>query len=149
MTRKIGSYIEDNKEHNVYADICISELGFFSITGEVCTNNTTVCSGCIHDEILKVRPDFKDIIDMHLHYADGSPIHAVENGYYFLHELDIYGKPFPDENICRHFHISKEQIPEIRNMTKQELSDWVDTQRERWNKEATAIIKKYKIRTKK
>ena len=62
----------------------------FSVTGEIGTlaqfgrGNASVC-GCIHEEILRVWPAIKPIVDLHLSNADdGEPMHAAENGFYNL-----------------------------------------------------------------
>lgn len=49
------------------------------------TASSLDCGGCLHDEILKVWPEAKPIVDLHLSNADdGEPMHAEANGYYWL-----------------------------------------------------------------
>lgn len=44
-------------------------------------------AGCLHDEILKHRPDLKFMIDMHLSdVKTGKPMHAYENGKYWYNQ---------------------------------------------------------------
>lgn len=43
-----------------------------------------VAGGCIHDEILKVRPDLAPLVALHLSDDDGQPMHAEANGWYWL-----------------------------------------------------------------
>ena len=53
---------------------------YFSATAE-----SLDCGGCLHEEILKVWPTAKPIVDLHLSNADdGVPMHVEGNGYYWL-----------------------------------------------------------------
>lgn len=40
--------------------------------------------GCCHDLILKHYPELADLAALHLSDMDGAPMHAVENGWYWL-----------------------------------------------------------------
>lgn len=62
---------------------------YFSITGrrlDIQANGHLgeSVSGCIHDEILKVAPELKSLVTLHLSSLDGVPMHAFENGFYWL-----------------------------------------------------------------
>lgn len=71
-------------------DECKNGHSDFSITcdayqkGQPTTDRYSLYGGCCHDEILKVRPDLKIFIDLHLSDAKGAPMYAVSNGYYFI-----------------------------------------------------------------
>lgn len=73
-------------------DECKNGHQDFSITatfweqGKPHTDRFMTRSGCCHKEILKVRPDLKPFIDLHLSTAKGVPMYAIENGFYFLKE---------------------------------------------------------------
>lgn len=71
---------------------------YFSITA-----NAYRRGGCLHDEILELRPDLKPFVDLHSSDLDGVPMHAVANGFYWL--CKIIGipqqyEPEQDENTC-------------------------------------------------
>ncbi|RYF78734.1 MAG: hypothetical protein EOO39_00580 [Cytophagaceae bacterium] len=40
--------------------------------------------GCIHDRIIKACPSMQPLIDLHLCYADGKPMHHIENPTYWF-----------------------------------------------------------------
>lgn len=57
----------------------ISIENCFSITGE-----TKYSSGCIHELIIEHFPEFQPFVDLHLSNIQGVPMHAVDNGFYWL-----------------------------------------------------------------
>lgn len=62
----------------------------FSVTGEISTPSERrrgdfQAGGCIHEEILKVWPEVKPLVDLHLcDSPSGEPMHAEANGFYWL-----------------------------------------------------------------
>lgn len=52
---------------------------FFSVTGK-----TMNSCGCLHENILKSRPDLQPLVDLHLSDLDGVPTYAEENGFFWL-----------------------------------------------------------------
>jgi hypothetical protein len=75
---------------------------YFSITGE-----TKDCGGCIHDEILKERPDLAPLVALHLSDLDGVPMHAEANGFYWLAKaagIPMRWEPEQDEATCLQFY---------------------------------------------
>lgn len=102
---------------------------YFSITGEIYSGVVTndgrfhptrdEAGGCIHDEILKVHPDLKPLVDLHLSDMDGVPMHATANGTYWLVGClppaagHFKSRPREDEQTClrnlqSHFRLSPE-----------------------------------------
>lgn len=56
----------------------------FSVTANLYENWRLVSLGCLHDEILKLFPEFKIFIDLHLCDEYGLPIYTVSNMIYHI-----------------------------------------------------------------
>lgn len=75
---------------------------YFSITADEYENGRHVACGCLHDEILKVRPDLKFLVDIHLADMDGVPMYAEANGWYWLAKAAGIDQTFePDQSIFK------------------------------------------------
>lgn len=70
-------------------DDCKNGHNDFSITGNVYKDGKFISGGCIHDEILKVLPELKIFVDLHLSDAKGVPMYAIEKSYYYLSKEGI------------------------------------------------------------
>lgn len=82
---------------------------YFSITGNLyeadkpLTDRNCISCGCIHDEILEACPNLKLFIDLHLSSIDGVPMHAAENGFYWLAKaagIKMRYEPEQDKSKC-------------------------------------------------
>lgn len=69
---------------------CKNKFQSFSITGSIYEakkpkeDKYYISGGCIHEDILKHFPQFKQFIDLHLADVCGYPMFALENGFYHL-----------------------------------------------------------------
>ena len=128
-----------------------NEKPYFSIIGivERATRRGTidkryknpVCFGACYDILQRVKPSLTDLISMRLSDIDGTPLHDLENGYYYCE----HPEDFDDDVIAKHFRVPLADVPALRKMTKAALSTWIETQRPRWKAEADAVIEKYKL----
>lgn len=130
--------------------INISLTDYFSITGEIyergkpMTDKNMITGGCIHDDILKVHPDLKMFVDLHLSSSDGVPMYAFENGFFFYSDkhpnADTWFKIF-----CEHLRITKYEgdllVAEMDKIGKKDMQKlffaaYVNQCLPRWKREA-------------
>ena len=124
---------------------------YFSVTGEAYRitgrqgRPPMLSSGCIHDYIQQVTSRFNDVIALHLSDIDGTPMHAVENGLYWLGQNKY--QVLDTEVAKRHFRCTDSEIIELLaayKHGKQAYIDYIDKHlRPRWLQEAQAVIDKY------
>lgn len=117
-------------------------------SGQVQYRNGRDCDmgGMLHDEILQFAPELAPVIAVHLADPNGTPMHAVVNGWYFYtgksreHELEHYGEDYanrhgtPLEQAARALHIPVTDLPE--GMSKEEFEAFAEGLRERWTEQA-------------
>lgn len=124
---------------------------YFSVTGEAYRitgrqgRPPMLACGCIHDYIQQVTDKFDDVIALHLADIDGTPMHAVENGLYWLGQTKYQG--LDSEKAKKHFRCTDSEIIELLaayKHGKQAYIDYIDKHlRPRWKQEAQAVIDKY------
>lgn len=94
----------------------------FSITGDSWEagqpriDRYSMGGGCIHDQILKVRPDLQIFVNLHLCDYTGVPMHAVASGFYHLHEQMNNAKPGTKEHtkrFCEYYRITIQQFNQL------------------------------------
>lgn len=149
---------KDAEGNNMEIDIrlndeCKNGREDFAITGTIYqkdkpkTDRWHIAGGCIHDDILKVRPDLKIFIDLHLADWQGVPMYAVENG--FFHLKNGFNKTKPDENtfvdeFCDYYRISKAQY-DVLSKSQNKLQYALSLQNlgilTQWEAQAKAAIK--------
>lgn len=151
--------------------MCLNKIGnqlpHFSITAEERTDGRVTAFGCMHEEILMAHPELADMVALHLSDINGVPMHAVENGWYWLSSsLGGLGEKYFHANkeeafdfFCKHCRIDAgEGVTIMANIlnwyTLTESPDtakavWVEiceSMKPRWKKEAEASIKKYQLK---
>ncbi len=92
-------YSEDGTEYKAIisirlSDDCHNGHNDFAITADIKEKRKNgqyydYMGGCCHDEILKLCPEFKPFVDLHLCNVKGMPMYAVENSFYILKEHGI------------------------------------------------------------
>ena len=127
---------------NVNVKMSKTNHEYFSITYEALWRGRVESCGAGHDTIRKYfGKQFDDVIPMHLSNSEGVPMHALENGYYYLQNPEEFGS----EVIANHFRISLEEVETLRHFSKDQLSQWVEHQKPVWADEAKEIRTKYGI----
>lgn len=112
----------DNCKINVnirLSDDCKNGHADFAITADIYEKNDYgywkwTAGGCCHEAILKVFPEFKPFVDLHLSDAKGAPMHAAGNGLYFTRT--------EKERVTREFlRISHEEYLHLKKNAEDEL----------------------------
>jgi hypothetical protein len=73
-----------------FDDNCKNGHESFSITATEYENGRDVAGGCMHDDIVKVFPEFEPLIAFHLCSVDG-PMHYVSNTCFMAGDRDCWG----------------------------------------------------------
>lgn len=102
-----------------------------------------ITSGCCHDEILKVRPQYKPFINLHLCDFKGAPLYAVVNGLYYAEELRQTGYKVMPSGLAQYFRITQSQAVMLckvsgKYFAKKIKKMGIDIQ---WQNEANEAIK--------
>lgn len=102
-----------------------------------CTAETFGAGGCMHEEVLKFAPMFAQAVALHLSDDDGTPMHAVENGWYWFGGTKYQLRD--NKILADHLRITVAQATALEFDTKEEFSAYVESQRSRWQAEAAAL----------
>lgn len=83
------NWTENRKEHQLVItgglhSIRGNSAPYFSITATEYVNGRDESSGCLHELILSHRPEFADLVALHLSNIAGAPMHTEANGFYWL-----------------------------------------------------------------
>ena len=133
-------------------DQCKNGHQDFSITGNAyekgkpLTDRYNIYGGCCHDEILKVKPELKIFVDLHLCDYKGIPMHAGANGFYHLENgFNRIKKDNPNfiNKYCEYYRITESQFYEL-SKTKNVLQFSLALQNlgilNQWEKQANEAI---------
>jgi hypothetical protein len=116
---------------------------YFAFTLDVLNSRGRyIGGGADHETMLKVFPELSKYINLHLSAETGVPMHAVDNGFYYLQNPHQYGR----DVVAKHFRISKGDAGKLQKevksgeMDKEGLASYVKSQMPRWKKEAQQCI---------
>ena len=156
MKQVIGRHVDETKRYTMSVKAGLCKIGeqrpYFTITFD----DSEGSGGAGHEQILEHFPEFADIVAMHLSDEEGTPLHAVENGWYWLKQANAgEAKAFEyfkstlrqNEGVARaivswgNALIEKFGEPHA----KQRFAGWCDIQRATWREEARVCIEKYKL----
>lgn len=135
---------------------------YFSVTGEIVNKRFNSArrdeaGGCLHEEILAQWPDLAPLVALHLSTVDGVPMHAVDNGRYWLgltaykssHRIEVDGGltevdlPYIPL-VANHFRITEEEAGRLADEAARHgdeaVTAYVEECRPRWADEARAAI---------
>lgn len=134
-------------------DECKNGHQDFAITGDIYeagkpkTDRYFISGGCIHEDILKVFPEFKIFVNLHLCDYKGIPTHPTANGFYHL--KNGFNEIKPNEagfinKFCSYYRISERQFDKLstaKNVTQYALILQKENILSQWEDEANEAIK--------
>jgi hypothetical protein len=136
-----AKFARATRDGYLVVDAKLHQLGdqrpYFSVVGELWQSKGWYKNGqdgrlrecgMLHERILKAFPQLAPIIALHLADEDGVPMHAVENGRYWL-ERDPAAA-------ARLWRVTVSDLP-----TPDRVEEFVEAQRPRWKAEAEAACK--------
>ena len=91
------------------------------------------------------RKLYNAVKPLHLSSEEGVPMHAVENGYYYI-ECIKGEKPndtkFDANTVAAHFRIEEKTAKDLIKNTnsKEDMIEYVESQKERWKQEADKAL---------
>ena len=145
------SYKESRKKGSVRVVININiertNHTYLSVCGEVYDvinshRSKLVSCGQCTKEMREFFPEYHDFLDLHLSDLDGKPMHAMENGLYFLKKLHESDSDVSILTIMKHFRISYQEAIEISVMGEPAQRLRISSYYPRWMSEMTHAIKR-------
>lgn len=145
-------------KETIFVKICLNDEcknghQDFSITGDIYeagkpkADRYFIAGGCIHEDIEKHFPEFKQFIDLHLCDYKGIPMHATANGFYHLRKG--FNNIKPDDKkfrgkYCNYYRISPFQFEQL-NQSENEIQFSIKLVAlgilKQWEEQATKAIK--------
>lgn len=124
-------------------DECKNGHQDFAITAEIKelrgSRFVWAAGGCCHDEILKVFPEFKIFVDLHLCDYLGNPMYADANGFYHLKNWEDKKQSFAD-----YYGMTAEQFEIVKHAEDKEHYNYLIRKAgvvDNWRKKAKKAIK--------
>lgn len=141
---------------------------YFSVTAIEYAGGREIAGGRMRDLVLEKFPELRDIVALYLADLDGAPMHAEENGFWWVQGMlaNPATGPVPEQtakrsakrclqNLCEHARVSEQEARRIvgavgtafrtggKNSARSVFRAWIDAQRPRWKREAREVIAKY------
>lgn len=140
-TDKDGNYLIirislDDECKNGHADFSITATAYEKSKPK--TDRYYLYGGCAHDDILAVRPDLKQFVDLHLSDQNGVPMYAIENGFYHAND-DSKTKKQRIDTTQEYMRVNKQEAEQlIQAVDSLQFAIMVNDMKlpERWKAEA-------------
>lgn len=130
-------------------DECKNGHQDFSITanifkhGEPKTERNCIGGGCCHDDILKIAPEFKQFVNLHLCDKDGIPMYASANGYYHI-TVGFDNTTDQKEKFCEYYRVTESEYEILKQTSSADEYGFTLVKLgivNRWKTEAKEAIK--------
>jgi len=130
-------------------DECKNGHQDFAITADLYkgkgrTERSYLAGGCLHDEINKFAPKFKQFVKLHLSDCEGVPMHAVANGFYHMREGFNDKTKNQKTEFCNYYRIAPLQYDELKKAKDEKYFGFLLVQLgilTQWKNEAEEAIK--------